>query len=60
MGAMEYGANALQGNPYAGSSSFIEVSPTRSEQRFDIGPRDVGSDRILKNRLERASMLPLH
>jgi hypothetical protein len=49
MGTMKHGPDAMEGNTHSGASSLAEFCAAGAQQTLNIDPRDIRSNRILKN-----------
>ena len=57
MRAMKDGSCIAEDDADARSLSLGDLSPKCSEEPFNVGPRHVGADRGVEDRLERAAVL---
>jgi hypothetical protein len=46
---MKHRTHPMEGNAYPGPPPFTDLCATRTKQALDIGPRYIGSNRILEN-----------
>lgn len=52
--------DTVQSDSHSRTRSFADLGSCRLQHRFDVSPRQIRSDRLIKNRLERALVFLIH